>query len=121
MKNKTLLILNGPGLADLSAGGDRYGGVTLEQIQEESAALCAELGMDLEFRQTDDQDEMIRWIARDSDHFGALIINPVGYLKAGSVDFDMYRSAIKMIAHLNKPVIEVRLTNIFPQRRRLQD
>ena len=115
MKNKTLLILNGPGLADLSAGGDRYGGVTLEQIQEESAALCAELGLDLEFRQTDDQDEMFRWIARDSDHFDALIINPVGYLKSGTVDFDMYRSAIKMIAHLKKPVIEVHLTNIFRQ------
>lgn len=27
----------------------------------------------------------------------------------------MYRSAIKMIAHLKKPVVEVHLTNIFRQ------
>lgn len=111
MKNKTLLILNGPGLADLSAGGD----VTLAQIQDESAALCAELSIDLEFRQTDDQDEMFRWIAEDSNHFDALIINPVGHLKSGTVDLDMYRAAIEMMPHLNKPVIEVRLTNIFRQ------
>lgn len=115
MKNKTLLILNGPGLADLSAGDDGYGGVTLEQIQDESAALCAELGLRLEFRQSDDQDEMFRWIATDSDQFDALIINPVGYLESGTVDFDRYESAIKMIAHLKKPVIEVHLTNIFQQ------
>lgn len=109
------MILNGPGLADLSAGDDGYGGVTLEQIQDESAALCAELGLRLEFRQSDDQDEMFRWIATDSDQFDALIINPVGYLESGTVDFDRYESAIKMIAHLKKPVIEVHLTNIFQQ------
>ena len=114
MNDYTLLMLNGPGLADLSAGDDRYG-VTLKQIRDESAALCAELGMNVEFRQTDDQDEMFRWIARDSDHFDALIINPVGDLKSGTVDFDRCSSAIKKMAHLNKPVVEVRLTNIFRQ------
>jgi 3-dehydroquinate dehydratase-2 len=115
MKDKALLILNGPGLADLSAAGDRYGSVTLEQIQNESAALCAELGMSLDCRQTDDQDEMFRWITKDSDHFDALIINPVGSPNAGKVDLGMYDSAIKKIVHLNKPVIEVHLTNIFRQ------
>lgn len=113
MKHCTILILNGPGLADLSVGGDRYGNISLQQIEDRCTALCKELGINVELRQTDDQDEMFRWIARDSDHFDALIINPVGYVKAGTVDFDMYRSAIKMIAHLNKPVIEVHLTNIF--------
>lgn len=115
LKDKTILILNGPGLADLSARDDRYGGVTLEQIQAESAALCGELGMKLEFRQTDDQDEMFRWIARDSEHFDALIINPVGHLKSGTADSEMFRSAIDRITHTNKPVIEVHLTNIFRQ------
>ena len=113
MDDHTILVLNGPGLSDLSVGGDRYGDLTLAQIREECAAMCDELGIGLEFRQTDDEDEMFRWIAKDSEHYSALIINPVGYVKAHMVDFDMYRSAIKMIAHLNKPVIEVHLTNIF--------
>jgi 3-dehydroquinate dehydratase-2 len=113
MKNKTLLILNGPGLADLSVAGDRYGNIAFEQIRDKCSALCDELGIGLEFRQSDDQEEMFRWITADSGRFDALIINPVGYEKTSTVDFDMYRSAIEMIAHLNKPVIEVHLTNIF--------
>jgi 3-dehydroquinate dehydratase-2 len=113
MMDKIVLILNGPGLADLNAGDDRYGGVTLRQIQDESAELCAELGMKLEFRQTDDQDEMFRCIT--SENFDALIINPDGHLKSGSADSEMFRSAIDMIADTNKPVIDVRLTNIFRQ------
>lgn len=115
MVNKTVLILNGPGLAELSAGDDRYGGVTLKQIQDGCTALCAELGMKLEFRQTDDQDELFRWIASDSEHFDALIINPAGFLKSGSANSEMFRSAIDMIADTNKPLIEVHLTNIFRQ------
>jgi 3-dehydroquinate dehydratase-2 len=113
MKDQTLLILNGPGLADLSIGGERYGNITLEQIRDACSALCNELGMDIEFRQTDDIDKMFRWIAEDSENFSALIINPVGYLAAHTVDFDMYHAAIKMIAHRHKPIVEVHLTNIF--------
>lgn len=113
MKDKTLLILNGPGLADLSGADERYGNITLEQIKDDCAARCDELGIDIEFRQTDDLDDMFHWIATDSDHFDALIINPVGYVKADTVDVDRYRSAMKAIAHRNKPVIEVHLSNIF--------
>ena len=113
VKDKTVLILNGPGMADLAVSDDRSSDVTLKQVQDESAELCAELGMGLEFRQTDDQDEMSRWIAKDSDRFDALIINPVGDAQSGTVDFDRYRSAIEMMAHRKKPVIEVHLTNIF--------
>lgn len=113
VKGRTILILNGPGLADLTDGGDRYAGVTLEQIRDASAALCAEVGMNLEFRQSDEYDEISRWIAGDSGRFDALIINPVGHLKFGAVDSDMYRSATEMIAQLRMPVIEVHLNNIF--------
>lgn len=109
MKDKALLILSGPGLADLGVSGD----ITLDEIRDACSALCDELGISLEFRQTDNQDEMFGWIAQDSVRFDALIINPLGYLKSGTVDFDMYHSAIKKIANRNKPVIEVRLSNIF--------
>jgi len=114
MSNYTVLILNGPGLADLSNyDGYSYGKLTLERIREECVARCEQLGIEPDFRQTDDEDEMFRWIAKDSESFDALIINPVGYSRAASVEFEMYRSAIKMVAHLKKPVIEVHITNIF--------
>ncbi len=116
MPENTLLILNGPGLSDLSDyDGNSYGEISLDAIRDQSSALCEELGIALDFRQTDDEDEMLRFIARDSEEFSALIINPVGYARATTVDFEMYRSAIKMIAHLKKPVIEVHIANIFQQ------
>lgn len=108
MQDKTLLILNGPALADLRSGGDRNGNITLGRIRDECSALCDELGMSLDFRHADDEDEMLGWIAKDSEACDALIINPAGCVK---VHAD--RSAIETIAHLNKPVIEVHLTNIL--------
>jgi len=114
MSGKTLLLLNGPGLADLSNfDGNSYGDLSLESIRTSCTTLCEELDIELDFRQTDDEDEMFRWIAKDSEAFDALIINPVGYSRAAVVEFELYRSAIRMIAHLKKPVTEVHITNIF--------
>lgn len=95
MSNNTILILNGPGLA----------GSTLESIQASCLSRCELSGLNLDFRQTDDKDEMFRWITKDLEDFDALIINPA--------EFDIYHSAIKTIAHLKKPIIEVHMNNIF--------
>ena len=114
MTEETLLILNGPGLADLSNyDGNNYGKISLTEIETACTTLCNELGMKLDFRQTDDEEQMFQYIAKDSDNYDALIINPAGYSRAASVDFEMYHSAIKLIAHTKKPVIEVHITNIF--------
>jgi len=110
----TLLILNGPGLADLSAySGHWYGDFTLDDIRTACQAACDELGFDLDFRQTDNQDEMFRWIAKDSEAFDGVIINPVGHSREMMMRFELYRSAIQVIATLKKPVIEVHITNIY--------
>lgn len=119
MTGNSFLVLNGPGLADLSAGEGRYGDITLERIRDKCSALCEQLGVGLDFRQTDDDEEMSRWIAKDSANFAALIINPVGYVGAGTVDSEMYRSAITMIVDLKKPIVEVHITNIFRDRSEL--
>ena len=114
MSGIKLLLLNGPGLSDLSNyDGNSYGDLTLDFIREECAQLCGELGIELDFRQTDNEDEMFGFIAKDSDGFDALIINPVGYSRAATVEFELYRSAIRLIAHNKKPAIEVHITNIF--------
>jgi 3-dehydroquinate dehydratase-2 len=111
-----ILILNGPGLADLSDyDGNTYQGLTLAGIRDACEKLCESLGIELEFRQTEDQEEMFRWIAKDSEDFDGVIINPVGYSRAATVAYPIYRSAIQMIALLKKPVVEVHINNIFSQ------
>ena len=113
MKDNTILVLNGPGLADLSAAGTVFGDLSLEQIREACSSRCDQLGLALEFRQTDDDEEMMRWIAEDTDEFIGLIINPAGNMKSKSVDFESYAAAIESVAHLKKPLVEVHVTNIF--------
>ena len=112
-----LLVLNGPGLGDLrDFDGNSYGGgISLADIRAACAELCGRLGMAMDFRQTDDEDEMFRWISKDSGEFDALVVNPIGYSRAASVEFEMYRSSIKQLVRLNKPVIEVHISNIFQE------
>ena len=94
-----ILIINGPGLGDLTDyDGNSYGGLTLPAIRERCEQLCDELQVDLDFRQTDDQEEMCQWIAKASENFDSLIINPVGYSHAASVELGFYRSAMQVVA-----------------------
>ena len=69
----------------------------------------------MDFRQTDDEAELSRFLKDGIEDFDALIINPVGHSHVSSVDFTIYSSAIKMITQQNKPVIEVHISNIFQQ------
>ena len=114
MKKKSLLILNGPGLADLGdTDSGRYGPISLGKIEEACGTLCNQMNIEMDFRQTDSENEMCRYIARESEAYGGLIINPVGYSRASEVNFEMFRHAIMLVAHLKKPVIEVHISNIF--------
>jgi 3-dehydroquinate dehydratase II len=109
-----ILILNGPGLADLSDyDGSFIRGLTLARIKDECIKLCHSLGMEADFRQTDDQHEMSEWIAEDCEAFDGVIINPVGYSGAASDARPDYRSATQSNALLEKPVVEVHINNIF--------
>jgi 3-dehydroquinate dehydratase-2 len=111
-----ILIVNGPGLGDLADyDGNGYGGLTLQTIREGCEQLCNELQVDLDFRQTDDQEQMLQWIAKDSENFDSLIINPVGYSHVASLEPGFYQSAMQVAAHLKKPVTEVHINNIYRQ------
>ena len=108
--------MNGPGLSDLSSFNEMgYGHLTLDTIRKKCAESCKILGLKMDFRQTDDEAELSRFLIEGIEDFDALIINPVGHYHASSVDFTIYSSAIKTITRQNKPVIEVHISNIFQQ------
>ena len=116
MKNNKLLIMNGPGLSDLSNFNEMgYGHLTLDTVRKKCAESCKIFGLKMDFRQTDDEAELSRFLIEGIEDFDALIINPVGHSHASSVDFTIYSSAIKTITRQNKPVIEVHISNIFQQ------
>ena len=116
MKSNKLLIMNGPGLSDLSNFNEMgYGHLTLDTVRKKCAETCKIFGLKMDFRQTDDEAELSRFLIEGIEDFDALIINPVGHSHASSVDFTIYSSAIKTITRQNKPVIEVHISNIFQQ------
>ena len=112
--NNRLLIINGPGLSDLSNFNEfGYDDLTLEKVQQKCLETCESLGLTLEFCQTDDEIELTNDLIKAYKEFDALIVNPVGYSHASSLDFDIYTSNIEKITLQNKPVIEVHIANIF--------
>ena len=112
--NNRLLIINGPGLSDLSNFNEfGHDDLTLEKVQKKCLETCESLGISLEFYQTDDEIELSNYLIKACKEFDALIINPVGYSHASSLDFDIYTSNIETITLQNKPVIEVHIANIF--------
>jgi len=113
---RALLVLNGPGLADLSLYENLwFGTLTLDDIREACRATCHELGHDLDFRQTDDHEELYRWIVEDGEAFDGLVINPAGRSTETTGTLEKYRTAIRKIAALDKhiPIIEVHIDNVF--------
>lgn len=104
--SKTLFILNGPNLDHL---GERepeiYGRATLANVE----AMCREAaerhGLDLVFRQTHREYEMIDWLHEAATDAAGVVINPAAFSYHAVAVLD----AIKM---LSCPVVEVHISNI---------
>ena len=65
----------------------------------------------MDFRQTDDIEQLLDWISESEAEANALIINPGINHQASARLAD----ALDKFAHLNKPITEVHLDNIFNQ------
>ena len=83
--------MNGPGLSDLSNFNEMgYGQLTLDTVRKKCAESCKIFGLKMDFRQTDDEAELSRFLKDGIEDFDALIINPAGYSHAPSVDYTIY-------------------------------
>ena len=116
MSNNKLLIINGSGLSDLSNCDETaYDDLTLDIVQQKCSETCESFSLEMDFRQNDDEAELLSVLIEDIDNFDAFIINPAGHSHASSVDLDMYSAVINKITNQGKPVVEVRIENIFKQ------
>ena len=100
-----VLVLNGPNLARLGTREpDVYGSTTYDEL----AALCqkigAELGFEVEVRQTNDEAELVGWLHEAADARIPVVLNPAA--------FTHYSYALRdAIAMRTAPLVEVHLTN----------
>jgi 3-dehydroquinate dehydratase-2 len=102
---KRVLVLNGPNLNLLgSREPDVYGSTTLDDIAGELADLGSDLGATVEFRQSNQEGQLIDWLHDARDSFDGVVINPGG-LTHTSV------SLRDGIAGAGLPTIEVHISN----------
>jgi 3-dehydroquinate dehydratase-2 len=102
----TILVLNGPNLNLLSRRQPEiYGEETLADIEAACVARGRGLGLEVEFRQSNSEAELVDWIQAAADGAACLVVN------AGALS----HTSIAILDALNAcdiPVIEVHLSNI---------
>lgn len=105
-KSPKILILNGPNLNMLGVREPSlYGRDTLSDISKMCARQAKELGLTIDFRQSNLEGELVTWIQQARGKAGGIVINPGGYGHTSIALLDALN-----IAEL--PVIEVHLSNI---------
>jgi|SRR5579884_1362215 len=105
--SKPIFIVNGPNLNFLGKREpDIYGPETLSDIRDAVETVGQQLGVGIEFRQSNHEGELIDWLQEAYDAAAALIINAGGYSHTSV-------SLRDAVAVLRIPVIEVHLSNIY--------
>ena len=105
-RGKNILVLNGPNLNLLGTRQpDIYGRLTLAQIEKKVRALAKELGVAVDFRQSNSEGELVSWIQQAAGKFAAIVINPAAYTHTSLA----MRDAISAVGI---PTIEIHLSNI---------
>ncbi|MCS6779082.1 MAG: type II 3-dehydroquinate dehydratase [Geminicoccaceae bacterium] len=102
----TVYVLNGPNLNLLGKRQPEiYGKDTLADIEAACRALAGELGLELVFRQSNHEGQLVDWIQEARERADALIINPAGYTTTSIAILDALLAC-------SIPILEVHLSNI---------
>jgi 3-dehydroquinate dehydratase II len=104
---QTIHILNGPNMNLLGTREpEKYGRATLADVERLCRATAARFGLEIVFRQSNSEGELVDWI-QEAQAKGAagLVINPAGYTTTSIAILDA-------LLALSLPAVEVHVTNI---------
>lgn len=100
-----ILVLNGPNLNLLGTREPSiYGTETLSDIEAAMALIAPEVQLD--FRQTNSEAELITWIGETRGTFDGIIINPAALTHTSLGLFDALKAVSDVV-----PAVEVHLSN----------
>jgi 3-dehydroquinate dehydratase-2 len=101
-----IAVLNGPNLNLLGTREpEKYGTATLDDVEALCAEAAEELGLAIDFRQTNSEGELITWVQECRGRAEGIVINPAGYSHTSVALMDA-------LLAVGLPVIEVHITNI---------
>lgn len=102
-----ILIVNGPNLNMLGKREPEiYGAETLPQVEEKSRRAAEELGLEIDWFQSNVEGELVSKIQTAIQGYAGVIINAGAYTHTSVAIMDALLS-------LKVPIIEVHLSNIF--------
>ncbi len=103
----TIMVLNGPNLNLLGIREPGiYGTETLADIESICKRRGEKLGLEIDFRQSNNEGELVGWIHEAGRKADAIVLNAAAYTHTSVALMDALLS-------VGLPVIEVHLSNIF--------
>ena len=109
---KTVYVLNGPNLNLLGLREpDIYGRDTLADVQALCAQACAELGVELDFRQSNHEGDLVDWVheagrAQGQGQAVGAVINAGAYTHTSVALLDAIKGT-------GVPLVELHISNVF--------
>ena len=77
---KKVLVVSGPNLGRLGVRQpDVYGSENFETLREKCEKWGAELGFEVEVRQSDDEAQMVHWMHEAADTHTPVVMNPAAF------------------------------------------
>ena len=104
---KKILIINGPNINLIGTREtDIYGKTNISEIEDQCKKKGINVDLEIDFRQTNSEGEIINWLHEVNNNFEGLIINPAGYTHTSISILDSLKT-------IKKPKIEIHLSNIY--------
>lgn len=103
----TIMIINGPNLDMLGTRQPEvYGHDTLDDVEKLCRRVADEEGVAIDFRQSDSEAEIMKWIKQARGTCAGLLINPAGFTSTSIAILDS-------LLIYEGPIIEVHISPLF--------
>jgi 3-dehydroquinate dehydratase-2 len=104
---RRVYVLNGPNLNMLGVREPEiYGRETLADLRTRTERAAADHGLEIDFRQSNVEGEIVNWVQEARGKAQGIIINAGGYTHTSVAILDALQA-------VSLPVVEVHLSNIF--------
>jgi len=107
--SQTIFVLNGPNMNLLGTREpEKYGRATLTDVETLCRTTAKRFGLDIDFRQSNVEGELVNWIQEaHAKKAAGIVINPAGYTTTSIAILDALLAVSASV-----PAIEVHITNI---------